>query len=704
MPLWGTPRRRPRAPALFALVLAAACGGDGPSIPRPRPEDNPEPVAVFVTPAEVPFGTTELTVSVAGGGFVRSSVVRVRGASRPTTYVSETEVRAALTAADLAEPGPVPVTVFNPTPGGGVSDAVTFVVANPAPTLTALTPAFVLTGGAGATVSLTGTGFVRQSSVVVGHLERPATYVSPTELRFTLSAADVAAAQAMEIRVRTPSPGGGTSGALPFEVRAPAPAITSLETAQTLAGSSGMVLRVNGTGFAASSVVRFAGAPRPTRWVSATRLEATLTELDLRAVGSYEVTVATPGPGGGVSNAAELRVVHSVPVIELLPTGGASAGRGGFSLMVHGRGFAAGTVVRWNGAPRPTTYLSGTRVMAQISAADVASTGTGRVTVQNPAPGGGTSAAVSVRVRNVPAAAVTSSRVVEVPAGAVVWSAATGRLYASVPGSAPSHANHVVAIDPATGAVTGSVAVGPDPGAMAISDDGQVLYVALRGATTIRRVAAASLAAGPEFAAHGPVEEIAVMPGRSGTVAVSVQGQVCLYDDGVPRPRCTHGSNTIAFGESAAVLYGHDNESSGFEFRTLGVVPDGLEVVKATFRAFFGYDDRIHYAAGRVYSEFGPVADAAAHVQVGVVGSPGEGIAALPDAELGRVFVLRPESASIEVYDINHFASLGSIPVGPFNVEHPAVKLIRLVRWGTDGLAFRDGEKIHILRTPIAGP
>jgi IPT/TIG domain len=703
MPLWGTPRRRPRAPALLALVLAAACGGgDGPSIPRPEPEDNPEPVAVFVTPAEVPFGTAEVEITVAGGGFVRSSVVRVRGASRPTTYVSETQLRAAVTAADLAEPGPVPVTVFNPTPGGGVSEPVTFVVANPAPTLTAVTPAFVLTGSAGATVTVTGTAFVRQSSIVIDHLERPATYVSPTELRVTLTAADVAAARAMELKVRTPPPGGGTSGALPFEVRAPAPAITSLETAQAAAGSPGMVLRINGTGFVANSQVRFAGAPRPTNRVSATRLEATLTELDLRDAGRYEVTVATPAPGGGVSNAAELRVTHAVPTITLLPTRGASAGRGGFTLMVHGTGFAAGTVVRWNGANRPTTYLGGTRVMAQISAADVASTGTGRVTVHNPAPGGGTSAAATVRVRNVPAATVTSSREVEIPAGAVVWSAATGRLYASVPGSAPSHANHVVAIDPATGAVTGSVAVGPDPGVMAISDDGQVLYVALRGATTIRRVAAATLAAGPEFAAHGPVEEIAVMPGRSGTVAVSVQGQVCLYDEGVPRPRCTQGSNTIAFGESAGVLYGHNNESSEFGFRTLGVVPDGLDVVRVTDRAFFGYDDRIHYAAGRVYSEFGPVADAGAHVQVGVAGPQGEGLAALPDAELGRVFIL--QRFSIEVYDINHFALLGSIPLSGFHDEHPGVKLIRLVRWGTDGLAFRDGEKIHILRSPIAGP
>jgi hypothetical protein len=38
------------------------------------------------------------------------------------------------------------------------------------------------------------------------------------------------------------------------------------------------------------------------------------------------------------------------------------------------------------------------------------------------------------------------------------------------------------------------------------------------------------------------------------------------------------------------------------------------------------------------------------------------------------------------------------------NVEHQAVALIRVVRWGTDGLAFRDGQRIYILRTTLAAP
>ena len=49
----------------------------------------------------------------------------------------------------------------------------------------------------------------------------------------------------------------------------------------------------------------------------------------------------------------------------------------------------SGSVVRWNGATRTTTFVSATQLTAAIPAADVAAAGTASVTVQNPPiPGG----------------------------------------------------------------------------------------------------------------------------------------------------------------------------------------------------------------------------------------------------------------------------------------------------------------------------
>ena len=65
---------------------------------------------------------------------------------------------------------------------------------------------------------------------------------------------------------------------------------------------------------------------------------------------------------------------------------------------VTGSGFVSGSVVRWNGANRTTTFVSATQLTASITAADIATAGTAQVTVFNPTPGGGTSGQVSFPV------------------------------------------------------------------------------------------------------------------------------------------------------------------------------------------------------------------------------------------------------------------------------------------------------------------
>jgi Tol biopolymer transport system component len=71
---------------------------------------------------------------VDGSGFLASSTVEWNGSSRPTTFVSANRLTAQLSGADIAALGMVSVTVRNPAPGGGVSNALLFKVApGPAP-------------------------------------------------------------------------------------------------------------------------------------------------------------------------------------------------------------------------------------------------------------------------------------------------------------------------------------------------------------------------------------------------------------------------------------------------------------------------------------------------------------------------------------------------------------------------------------------
>jgi hypothetical protein len=109
------------------------------------------------------------------------------------------------------------------------------------------------------------------------------------------------------------------------------------------------------------------------------RLEATA------AVGGFlsvsEITVKNTQPAGG----------NPVPVISGLSPTAANAGDAGFSLTVSGSNFVSGSVVRWNGADRPTTFMDSTSLTASIAGSDEANAGSASVSVYNRAPAGGSS-------------------------------------------------------------------------------------------------------------------------------------------------------------------------------------------------------------------------------------------------------------------------------------------------------------------------
>ena len=90
---------------------------------------------------------------------------------------------------------------------------------------------------------------------------------------------------------------------------------------------------------------------------------------------------------------------NPAPFINALSPSAAAIGGPDFTLTVDGSGFVPGSQVRWNGEPRPTTYLSAGQLTAQIPAAAIAEAHTASVTVDNPLPGGGESSPVLFAVQ-----------------------------------------------------------------------------------------------------------------------------------------------------------------------------------------------------------------------------------------------------------------------------------------------------------------
>ena len=107
---------------------------------------NPIPAITNLNPSSATAGGVGFTLTVNGTNFISSSKVRWNGANRTTSYVSNTQLQASITAADIASAGTATVTIFNPTPGGGTSNGVTFTINNPIPTITNINPSSATAG------------------------------------------------------------------------------------------------------------------------------------------------------------------------------------------------------------------------------------------------------------------------------------------------------------------------------------------------------------------------------------------------------------------------------------------------------------------------------------------------------------------------------------------------------------------------------
>ena len=105
----------------------------------------------------------------------------------------------------------------------------------------------------------------------------------------------------------------------------------------------------------------------------------------------FSAGCGSSGSGSNSSSPPPPPVSNPVPSIVSLTPSQTNAGGAAFTLTVNGQNFVSGASILWNYDPITTTYVDGSQLQAQITAADVASAGTATVSVVNPAPGGGNS-------------------------------------------------------------------------------------------------------------------------------------------------------------------------------------------------------------------------------------------------------------------------------------------------------------------------
>jgi hypothetical protein len=92
---------------------------------------NPAPFLSSVSPDAVLEGGGDFVLNVSGSGFTNNSVVMLDGVSHSTTFQNSGLLSAQVLASEIAHTGNHAVTVFNPAPGGGTSNALNLSVTTP---------------------------------------------------------------------------------------------------------------------------------------------------------------------------------------------------------------------------------------------------------------------------------------------------------------------------------------------------------------------------------------------------------------------------------------------------------------------------------------------------------------------------------------------------------------------------------------------
>lgn len=208
----------------------------------------PTPVITSISPATVTDFGPPVTLTVNGSNFTTDSRVVLGAFSRPTTFISSTQLTAQVLATDLdpfafiVGTGDTPVIVQTRLPGLFLESNTAFLtIATPAPTITSLGTISAPAGSFGFILTVTGSDFVPSSTVNWNGQPLISEAFSSTQLQGLVTGDLLVSPSTVSITVTNPN--GGTSTSLPFNITAggaapPAAGLSSYRIQQTATARS----------------------------------------------------------------------------------------------------------------------------------------------------------------------------------------------------------------------------------------------------------------------------------------------------------------------------------------------------------------------------------------------------------------------------------------------------------------------------------
>jgi hypothetical protein len=424
--------------------------------------------------------------------------------------------------------------------------------------------------------------------------------------------------------------------------------------------------------------------------------------------------------GGGGSQGGSPPPHNPMPTLSGVTPNSAIAGSAALTLTASGTGFVSDSVVVWNSAALTTTYVSSTSLTAQIPASDLSSPGSASITIQNPTPGGGTSAGLTFNISTSPA----TLTVLDVEGSDLAWNSSQQELYVAVPGSASSNPGTVTVVDPIAGSIGSSQQLSSAPSGLAISDDSQFLYAVINGGATIQRLNLPALtpdiqwSLGTDSFSGNPylAGDIKVQPSASNTVAVSFgdygDGSVAVFDDGVERSAVGGGGgallgNSLQWKADGSELYAaytlcddspYYTTVSDDALYTMPVTSTGVGSVTTYNSTFRQEGCRLHSdpSTGYAYGDWGEVVNAANGVPIAnyawnrpsTVDFPGPLSVVDPTLQLFYTLLEVNGPDGTPAFQIQEFNQTQLQLVGTIVIPNAVGTPTNFIRWGSAGLAF----------------
>ena len=146
----------------------------------------------------------------------------------------------------------------------------------PVPSMTGASPQAVNVASSNTNVTISGMGFSRASILLVDSTSTNASYVSPTQLVFTLATSLETYATLHTIVVSNPSPGGGNSPTASLAVNNLLPNISSITPSSVQTGAPDTVITIRGSYFTPQSQVMFGTFTINSTYISGSEILATI--------------------------------------------------------------------------------------------------------------------------------------------------------------------------------------------------------------------------------------------------------------------------------------------------------------------------------------------------------------------------------------------------------------------------------------------